>query len=229
MVPIRWCIQSGLYLRIFTLDGRIRYKIVCTPCSRQASTYRHSLETTMKGRQDERQGGLRGIGSFSGFGGLRKSYVENTRGVIFETETCSLVCADIKETFLSRKNNMHLARCLLCARVSLICIFRITFSHIITNMCRLFLQKKIRAPFKRWCTPRTIFPISRLLSASFHLIDATLQAKWVAIVTLLYSFLCILVFSRHKRQILLEVDIARRKNADALFSWHVPRKFCRPY
>lgn len=41
----------------------------------------------------------------------------NTRGVISEMETRSLACADIKETFLSRKNNMHHARCLLCARI----------------------------------------------------------------------------------------------------------------
>jgi len=41
----------------------------------------------------------------------------NTRGVISEMETCSLACADIKETFLSRKNNMHHAWCLLCARI----------------------------------------------------------------------------------------------------------------
>jgi len=42
---------------------------------------------------------------------------ENTRGVISEMETRSLACADIKETFLSRKNNMHHARCLLCAHI----------------------------------------------------------------------------------------------------------------
>jgi len=65
---------------------------------------------------------LRGIGSFFSPAGFDVDCVcekvtENTRGVISEMETRSLACADIKETFLSRKNNMHHARCLLCAHI----------------------------------------------------------------------------------------------------------------
>lgn len=81
------------YLRIFTLDDRSRYEVVCMPSSRQAATHlstRHSLEktmkrdlTTMRKRQDERKRD-REITMVSvpflpaGFGGLRlrKSYAE---------------------------------------------------------------------------------------------------------------------------------------------------------
>jgi len=39
-----------------------------------------------------------------------KSYALKSRVVILVMETCSLACSDIKETSLSRKNNMHRAR-----------------------------------------------------------------------------------------------------------------------
>jgi hypothetical protein len=73
--------------------------------------------TTRRGRKGD-EGRLRGIGSFFFFfaRGIFRRIVSakklrgNTRGVISEMETCSLACAGTKETFLSRKNNMHRAR-----------------------------------------------------------------------------------------------------------------------
>lgn len=168
MAPIRWCIHSRVYIYE---SSRSTVEFVIKLFARRVLVKHLSIDAASRRRRRSDKMRDRGITRYRFLLGIRriakKLCVENTRGVIFEMETCSLVCADIKETFLSRKNNMHRARCLLCARVSLICMFRITFSLIVTNMYRLFLQKKIRAAFE----PRTkTIPIPRLLLASSRVI-----------------------------------------------------------
>jgi len=154
--------------------------------------YRHSHEgndeardltrrTRKRERKRERERRLRGIGSFFSPAGLRlrKKLRGNTRDVISEMETRSLACADIKETFLSRKNNMRRARCLLCACI-LSSVFNIYNVLLLSRYAkRVFLQDKITS-FERCCW------ISRLdCSISIFSCRLIIEQRWVLFI---YAF-----------------------------------------